>query len=83
MTIEKLFPRNENGVDRMLRIVIGIALLALVFAGPKTYWGLVGLVPLVTGLLGSCPLYTLLGIGTCPARRGTKGAGTWTGGARV
>ncbi len=42
------------------------ALLSLVFFGPKTLWGLVGLVPLVTGLIGSCPLYSLLGLRTCP-----------------
>ena len=83
MTIEKLIPRNEKGLDRALRIVIGVVLLALVFVGPKTYWGLIGLVPLANGLVGSCPLYTLFGIRTCPARRGTKDAGIWTGGVRI
>ena len=64
--IEKLFPQNEHLVDRALRVVVGLALLALVFVGPKTLWGLVGIVPLATGLLGSCPAYTLLGLRTCP-----------------
>ena len=64
--IEKLLPRNEHTVDRAIRVVLGLALLAMVFTGPHTMWGLVGLVPLITGLIGSCPLYTLLGIGTCP-----------------
>lgn len=82
MTIEKLIPRNEHGLDRALRILIGVALLALVSVGPKTYWGLVGLVPLATGLLGSCPLYTLFGIRTCRSR-GTKDAGVWPGGASI
>ena len=60
------FPRNEHTLDRILRIVVGLGLLALTVAGPQTPWGYVGLVPLVTGLVGSCPLYTLLGLSTCP-----------------
>ena len=67
--MSKLLPTNEHPIERTLRVVIGLALLALVFVGPKTYWGLVGLVPLATGLLGSCPLYTLLGVSTCPMKR--------------
>ena len=63
-----LFPRNEATLDRAIRVVLGLALLALVFVGPKTMWGLVGLVPLATGLLGSCPLYTLFGISTCSVK---------------
>jgi len=74
MNIEKLIPRNEHGVERALRIVVGLVLLALVVVGPKTYWGLLGVIPLATGLMGSCPLYTLFGLSTCPAARGTKRA---------
>jgi hypothetical protein len=59
--------RNEGTVDRVVRIVLGIALLALVFIGPKTWIGLVGLVPLMTGLVGFCPLYRLIGIRSSPA----------------
>ena len=62
---------NEGSVDRVVRIVIGVALLALVFVGPKTLWGLVGLVPLATAAIGLCPLYRVLGISTCPAKAGT------------
>lgn len=69
-TLEKILPRNEHTVDRGLRIMLGVALLALTFVGPQTRWGLLGLVPLATGLLGSCPLYTLLGISTCRVRPG-------------
>lgn len=61
-----LFPRNEHNVERGLRILLGLGLLSLVFVGPQTLWGLLGVVPLATGLMGSCPLYTLLGISTCP-----------------
>ena len=61
----RLFPRNEHMVDRTVRVLLGVALLALYFTGPKTAWGLIGIIPLVTGVAGSCPLYTLLGIRTC------------------
>lgn len=67
--MNKLFPANEAKVERAIRVVLGAALLTLTFVGPKTLWGLVGLVPLVTGLLGSCPLYTLFGISTCPVAK--------------
>ncbi len=55
---------NESGFDRAFRVVIGVVLLSLVFVGPKTLWGLVGLVPLLTGAVGFCPLYRLFGIAT-------------------
>ena len=55
---------NEGKVDRVARVVLGVALLALVFVGPKTWIGWLGLVPLVTGLVGFCPLYRLLGLRT-------------------
>lgn len=65
----RILPRNEHPVERGLRVLLGLGLLSLVFVGPRTLWGLVGLVPLATGLLGSCPLYTVFGISTCPAPR--------------
>jgi membrane protein implicated in regulation of membrane protease activity len=55
---------NEGSVDRIARVVLGLLLLALVFVGPKTWLGWLGLIPLVTGLVGFCPIYRLLGIGT-------------------
>lgn len=62
---------NEGTLDRTLRIILGIALISLFFVGPQTAWGLVGIVPLATGLIGFCPLYRLVGISTCrvPARQ--------------
>ncbi len=57
---------NVGNIDRALRIVLGLVLLSLVVVGPKTLWGLVGLVPLATGLMRFCPVYPLLGISTCP-----------------
>jgi hypothetical protein len=59
--------RNEGTLDRVVRIILGLALLALFFVGPQTWLGLVGIVPLVTGLVGFCPLYRLLGLSTAPA----------------
>lgn len=67
--LSKLFPHNEHVIERALRIALGLGLLAIAFVGPKTPWGFVGVVPLLTGLLGSCPLYTLVGISTCPAKK--------------
>jgi len=59
--------RNEGTMDRAVRVVLGLALLSLVFVGPHTWVGLVGLVPLLTGLVGFCPVYRLLGVRTCAA----------------
>lgn len=60
--------RNEGTIDRVLRIVLGLVLLSLVFIGPQTPWGWIGLVPLVTGLIGTCPVYSVLGVSTCPMK---------------
>jgi hypothetical protein len=60
------FARNEHKVERLVRVVLGVALLSILFVGPRTYWGLLGLIPLATGLMGTCPLYSLLGFSTCP-----------------
>ncbi len=60
-----MFTTNVGSADRILRIVLGLVLIALVFVGPKTPWGWVGIVPLVTGLFRTCPLYSLFGMSTC------------------
>lgn len=64
-----ILPRNEGAADRIARVVVGLAVLSMVFVGPKSLWGLLGLVPLITGLVGSCPLYTLAGMSTCPMKK--------------
>ena len=56
---------NEGKLDRAIRIVLGLALIAMVFIGPQTLWGWIGAVPLLTGLIGYCPIYSVLGIKTC------------------
>jgi hypothetical protein len=61
--------RNVGGIDKVLRIVAGLGLLSLLFIleGSAKWFGLIGLVPLGTALVGVCPLYSILGLSTCPA----------------
>ncbi len=66
--MEKILPKNEHVIERVVRVVVGLGVLALAFVGPQTPWGYLGLVPLATGLLGSCPLYTVFGFSTCPVK---------------
>jgi hypothetical protein len=61
-----MFAKNVGSIDRILRIVVGLGLISLVFVGPQTPWGWVGIVPLLTAVISFCPLYTLIGIRTCP-----------------
>ncbi len=65
---------NEGTADRVLRAIVGLAVLSLFFLldGNARYWSLLGLVPLLTGLVGYCPLYTLLGINRCPVQTKIK-----------
>lgn len=60
--------KNVGGVDRILRIVVGLALIAAAAAGTIGVWGYIGLVPLATGLMGWCPPYALLGFNTCSTK---------------
>jgi ABC-type polysaccharide/polyol phosphate export permease len=62
--------QNVGNLDRALRAVVGVVLIALVFVGPKTSWGWIGLVPLITAIFSYCPAYSLFGIRTCPTRKG-------------
>ncbi|MFZ1813597.1 MAG: DUF2892 domain-containing protein [Rhizobiaceae bacterium] len=67
-----MFKTNEGTIDRTLRVLVGLALLAIFFMYPDAswrYWTLIGIVPLATGLLGTCPVYSLLGVSTCPAKK--------------
>lgn len=56
---------NVGGVDRIVRVVLGVGLIALALTGTIGWWGWLGVIPLATGLLRFCPLYPLLGINTC------------------
>ncbi len=67
--MSSLFAKNVGTVDRVLRIALGIGLLALAFTGPQSAWGYLGFIPLFTGAFGTCPLYSLLGWNSCAVRR--------------
>lgn len=60
---------NVGGMDKILRIVAGVVLLALAIMGIGAPWTFIGIVPLATGLMGWCPAYTLLGMNTCPMKK--------------
>ncbi|MDO5624170.1 MAG: DUF2892 domain-containing protein [Pseudomonadota bacterium] len=60
---------NVGGIDRILRIVIGLVLIGLALMGTIGWWGWLGVIPLATGLFRVCPAYSLLGMNTCPINR--------------
>jgi hypothetical protein len=68
-----MFKTNEGTADRVLRVIVGLALLVWFFVdqgqGFWHYAKLIGIVPLLTGALGSCPLYSVLGVSTCPMKK--------------
>jgi hypothetical protein len=61
---------NIGTIDRVLRIALGLVLISLAFTGTIGLWGYIGVVPLLTGLVRICPLYSLLGVNTCPKTEG-------------
>lgn len=63
---------NVGALDKLIRVFVGAILLSLVFWGPKTQWGWLGLVPLMTAALGRCPLYSILGVKTCGMNRAKR-----------
>lgn len=67
--IKLLMKTNTGGIDRILRIAVGLVLLGLASTGTIGVWGWIGILPLVTGLVSWCPAYTLLGLNTCPMKR--------------
>ena len=63
-----MFKTNVGGIDRIARLLAGLVLLSLTLTGTIGVWGWIGVVPLATGLLGTCPLYSVLGFSTCPMK---------------
>ena len=61
--------KNVGGIDKIIRIVLGLALIAATLMGALPVWGWIGIVPLATGAIGFCALYPLLGINTCPVKK--------------
>ncbi len=64
-----MFKTNVGTIDRTLRIVAGLALIGMTLSGTIGTWGWVGVVPLLTAAIGNCPLYTVLGVSTCPLKK--------------
>jgi hypothetical protein len=62
------FPKNEHAIERVIRVVGGAGILSLAFVGPQSPWAYLGIIPMATGLMGSCPMYTLFGFSTCPVK---------------
>ena len=60
---------NEGVIDRSLRVILGLVLIGLAATGAVGLWGYIGVIPLITGAVGMCPIYSLLGINSCPAPR--------------
>lgn len=60
---------NAGGIDRGVRVVAGLALIGLTLTGTIGVWGWIGVVPLLTGIIGFCPVYTLLGMNTCSTEK--------------
>jgi len=60
---------NEGTIDRALRVIAGLALLALAYTGTIGVWGYIGLMPLFTGIVGICPAYMMIGVSTCPMKK--------------
>lgn len=61
--------KNVGGIDRVLRIVVGLALIAAAATGMLGLWAYIGVVPLFTSLVGWCPLYQLIGLNSCPVKK--------------
>jgi len=57
--------KNVGSIERVIRVIAGIAVLSFAFVGPQSPWAYLGIIPLATGLMGWCPAYALLGISTC------------------
>lgn len=64
-----MFKTNVGAIDRFARVLLGLALIALTLTGTIGVWGWIGVVPLLTAALGTCPLYSVLGLSTCPTKK--------------
>ncbi len=60
---------NEGTIDRVARVIAGLALIALTLTGTIGVWGWIGVVPLATGIIGICPAYSIFGMSTCPMKK--------------
>jgi hypothetical protein len=60
---------NEHPIERVVRVLLGVGLVSAAVMGRIGVWGYIGVVPILTGLMGTCPLYTLIGVSTCSVRK--------------
>jgi hypothetical protein len=60
---------NEGTIDRALRVIAGLALIGMTVTGVIDAWGWIGVMPLLTGIIGICPAYSILGLNTCPMKQ--------------
>lgn len=70
--MSSFFAQNEHTLDRIIRVIAGLGIVSLVFVGPQSPWAYLGLILVVTGAAGTCPIYRLLGINTCRIDSGLK-----------
>lgn len=63
---------NMGSIDRALRIIVGLVLVGLALTSTVEWWGWLGIIPIVTGALGNCPLYSVIGVNTCGTKRCNK-----------
>ncbi len=68
--------KNIGSIERIIRVVVGAAIVSLAFVGPQTPWAYLGIIPILTGVIGWCPPYSLLGISTCSRRDQETGTGS-------
>ena len=72
--MSRILPVNVHPIERVLRVGLGVVLVGAAYSGAIGAWGYIGLLPIVTGTLASCPLYTVLGLSTCPTRSTSRTA---------
>ncbi len=74
--MEAVMKKNIGSIERIIRVVVGAAIVSLAFVGPQTPWAYLGIIPILTGIVGWCPPYSLLGISTCSRRDQEAGTGS-------
>lgn len=67
--MSSMLAKNVGTIDRVARALLGVVILAVAFTGPKSAWGYLGFIPLLTAAFGTCPLYSVLGINSCGVQR--------------
>ena len=69
LVMSSFFRTNVGTLDRVFRLLLGVGVLSMAFTGPQSAWGYLGIIPLLTGAFGTCPIYSALGLNTCAVKR--------------